>query len=380
MKVLIFGDVIVDKYIYGTSTRISPEAPVPVVKYQREVETLGGAGLVCENLKSLGVDVTLLETEQPKSIKTRIICDGHYVTRIDDDKDADSNAVLKNVLRSDFSQYEYVILSDYNKGVLTHSTQIIEHLNSQGCKVIVDPKRNRKYYEGAWLVKPNAKEYEEFGFKKHKGNIITTSANGAVSAKFQDETHFIIPEQVEVNDVTGAGDCFLAAFVYGLTQGKTIKQCLELATKGATESVKHLGTYILTVSDIENTIIFTNGVFDILHVGHLRLLNHARSLGNKLIVAINSDASVKRLKGETRPINCEEKRKEALQQLGMVDEVIIFNDDTPYNTIKQINPNIIVKGGDYTTKTVIGNDLAEVNIFPIVDNYSTTSIIKDIQK
>jgi D-beta-D-heptose 7-phosphate kinase/D-beta-D-heptose 1-phosphate adenosyltransferase len=201
-----------------------------------------------------------------------------------------------------------------------------------------------------------------------------------VSAKFQDETHFIIPEQVEVNDVTGAGDCFLAAFVYGLTQGKTIKQCLELATKGATESVKHLGTYILTVSDIENTIIFTNGVFDILHVGHLRLLNHARSLGNKLIVAINSDASVKRLKGETRPINCEEKRKEALQQLGMVDEVIIFNDDTPYNTIKQINPNIIVKGGDYTTKTVIGNDLAEVNIFPIVDNYSTTSIIKDIQK
>ena len=378
MKVLVLGDVIIDKYIYGTSTRISPEAPVPIVNLDRIKTSLGGAGLVVENLKSLGVDVTLAQTDQPRSTKTRIISDGHYVTRLDEDEKADSEAVLRNVLSSDFSSYEYVILSDYNKGVLTHSNRIIEHINSQGCKVIVDPKRHRKCYEGAWLVKPNAKEYKDFGFDKHKGNIITTNASGAIIAKFEDEKHFILPEQVEVNDVTGAGDCFLAAFVYGLTQNKSIKQCLELATKGATESVKHLGTYILSKTDLEDTIVFTNGCFDILHIGHLKLLRHARSLGNRLVVAINSDASVKRLKGETRPINSQETRKETLEQLGIVDEVIIFDEDTPYEKIKEVNPNIIVKGGDYTVETVVGNDLAEVVIFPKVEGYSTTQTIKDI--
>ena len=165
MKVLVFGDVIIDKYIYGTSERISPEAPVPVVKYQREVETLGGAGLVYENLKSLGVDVTLLQTEQPRSIKTRVICDGHYITRIDDDKVADGTAMLSNVLRSDFSEYDYVILSDYNKGVLDESLKIIEHLNKFNCKIIVDPKEHANQYKGAWLVKPNNVEFIKFGFK-----------------------------------------------------------------------------------------------------------------------------------------------------------------------------------------------------------------------
>ena len=120
MKVLVLGDVIIDKYIYGTSTRISPEAPVPIVNLDNIKTSLGGAGLVVENLKSLGVDVTLEQTGQPRSTKTRIISDGHYVTRLDEDEKADSEAVLRNVLSSDFSPYEYVILSDYNKGVLTH--------------------------------------------------------------------------------------------------------------------------------------------------------------------------------------------------------------------------------------------------------------------
>ncbi len=378
MKVLVLGDVIIDKYIYGTSTRISPEAPVPIVNLDNIKTSLGGAGLVVENLKSLGVDVTLEQTGQPRSTKTRIISDGHYVTRLDEDEKADSEAVLRNVLSSDFSPYEYVILSDYNKGVLTHSNRIIEHINSQGCKVIVDPKRHRKCYEGAWLVKPNAKEYKDFGFDKHKGNIITTNANGAVSAKFEDETHFIIPEQVEVNDVTGAGDCFLAAFVYGLTQSKSIKQCLELATKGATESVKHLGTYILSKTDLEDTVVFTNGVFDILHIGHLKLLRHAKTLGNRLIVGINSDSSVKRLKGDLRPINGEDTRKESLLELGFVDDVIVFEEDTPLQAITKLEPDIIVKGGDYTFDTVVGNHLAEVVIFPTVEGHSTSATIKKI--
>ena len=128
MKVLVFGDIITDKYIYGTSSRISPEAPVPVVNITNSATSLGGAGLVFENLKSLGVDVTLFDTMQPRSTKTRIISDGHYITRLDEDEQADGEVVLKQVIDTDFSQYEYVILSDYNKGVLDNAKQIIEHI------------------------------------------------------------------------------------------------------------------------------------------------------------------------------------------------------------------------------------------------------------
>ena len=225
MKVLVLGDVISDKYIYGTSERLSPEAPVPVVNYQREVETLGGAGLVYENLKSLGVDVTLFETEQPSSIKTRVICDGHYVTRIDDDKHADSTLVLETIELQDFSEYEYVILSDYNKGVLDESLEIIKHINRFNCKIIVDPKEHAKHYKDAWLIKPNHSEFTKFGFTSWQGNIITTNAGNNVVATIDNVDYNIPVEPVEVSDVTGAGDCFLAAFVYGLTKQYNHKHC-----------------------------------------------------------------------------------------------------------------------------------------------------------
>lgn len=373
-KVLIIGDVIVDKYVYGTSTRLSPEAPIPIVTYQHTEEKLGGAGLVYENLKSLGVDVELLDLSCPRSVKTRIICDGHYITRIDDDHiTTGSWDIIKN---REFSDYEYVILSDYNKGVLDQAYNIIHHLNSFGCKVIVDPKRQAMHYEGAWLVKPNSKEFKELRFDQWAGNIITTRADKSVDATIDGKTYCIIPEQVEVADVTGAGDCFLAAFVYALTIGKDISTCLEMATDAATESVKHVGTYILSKKDFEEYVVFTNGVFDILHKGHFELLKQARSLGTKLVVGINSDASVKRLKGENRPINNELTRVEQLEALPWVDEVFVFNDDTPYNLIKRLKPALIVKGGDYTVETVVGNDLAPVHIVPTVEGYSTTRIIE----
>jgi D-beta-D-heptose 7-phosphate kinase/D-beta-D-heptose 1-phosphate adenosyltransferase len=378
MKVLVFGDIIIDKYIYGTSERLSPEAPVPVVKHLREVESLGGAGLVYENLKSLGIDVTLLQTEQPSSIKTRVICDGHYVTRIDDDNHADSKAVLRNVLRSNFSQWDYVILSDYNKGVLDESLAIIEHINKFNCKIIVDPKEYASQYKGAWLVKPNYSEFTKFGFNDWKGNIITTNAGNNVVASIEDEVYNVPVEDVEVSDVTGAGDCFLAAFVYGLTKQYNYKRCIELAVKGSREAVKHVGTHTLTVSDLEERIVFTNGCFDILHTGHFELLAEAKSLGGKLIVGINSDESVRRFKGPKRPINNVNTRKKQLELLPWVDEVIVFDEDTPYRLIKEVVPHVIVKGGDYTVEQVVGHDLAEVHIVSTVEGYSTTNIIERI--
>lgn len=377
MKVLVIGDVIIDKYIYGTSERLSPEAPVPVVKHLHEVETLGGAGLVYENLKSLGVNVTLMESDHGyRSVKTRVICDGHYVTRIDNDKRASGNAVLADVLSNDFSQYEYVILSDYDKGVLDNAKEIIAHINTFGCKVLVDPKRPAGYYEGAWLIKPNMLEESQYGFGQHHWNWIVTDAKGPVRARINKVMYTVEPEQVEVSDVTGAGDCFLAAFVYGLTTGYEHKRCLELAVKGATEAVKHVGTHTLTVSDLEERIVFTNGCFDILHTGHFELLAEAKSLGGKLIVGINSDDSVRRFKGPKRPINNVNNRKKQLELLPWVDEVIVFDEDTPYRLIKEVVPHVIVKGGDYTVEQVVGHDLADVHLVPTVEGYSTTQIIE----
>ena len=379
VKVLVIGDIIIDKYIYGTSTRLSPEAPVPVVSQERTVETVGGAGLVYENLKSLGIDFTLYQYDQPKSVKTRVMCDGHYVTRIDNDYHANGKEILDDILNKDFQWYDYVVLSDYSKGVLSHSYEIIQHVNKFGCKVLVDPKDHYTLYEGAWLVKPNEKEFTELDFDLWKGNIIVTHAGNNVHAIINKKSYNIPVETVEVSDVTGAGDCFLAAFVYGLTRDYDYKKCLELAVKGSRKSVQQVGTYILQQRDLEERVVFTNGVFDILHKGHFELLNEARSLGDRLIVGINSDASVKRLKGETRPVNDVTKRIAQLEMLPWIDEVVVFEEDTPYELITKIKPHVIVKGGDYTVETVVGHDLAEVHLVQTVEGYSTTKIIEAAQ-
>lgn len=375
MKVFIIGDIIIDKYIYGTSTRLSPEAPVPVVTQERTIETAGGAGLVYENLKSLGVDVTLYEYDQPKSIKTRVMCDGHYVTRIDNDYYTNSDEILEDILKQNFSEYTYVILSDYNKGVLDNSNDIIAHLNSFDCKVIVDPKTHAHHYDGAWLVKPNAKEFQEY-FINWQGNIITTRASDSVIAKIDNEVYEVPVQPVEVSDVTGAGDCFMAAFVYALTKEYDYQKALELAVQGSTESVKHVGTYILTEKDLKKKVVFTNGCFDVLHKGHLTLLKEARMQGDKLIVGLNSDDSVKHLKGALRPFNDVETRMEQLLLIPYVDEVIVFDDKTPYELIKELKPDLIVKGGDYTVEEIVGHDLAPVHIVPTVKGYSTTKILE----
>lgn len=375
-KVLVIGDVIIDKYIYGTSTRISPEAPVPVITYKSEQESKGGAGLVYENLKSLGVDVTLFETSGEKSVKTRIICDGHYVTRIDDDAHTNGLDVLKQVLSTDFASYDYVVLSDYNKGTLDESLKIIEHINTFGCKIIVDPKEHATQYKGAWLVKPNNSEFIKFGFNAWNGNIITTQAGNNVTATIDNVKYDIAVDPVEVSDVTGAGDCFLAGFVYALTKEYNYEKSLKLAVRGSTESVKHVGTHILTEKDLKKRTVFTNGCFDVLHTGHLTLLKEAKSLGDKLVVGLNSDASVKNNKGADRPFNNIHVRREQLLLIPYVDDVIIFEQDTPYELIKELEPDLIVKGGDYTVEEIVGHDLAPVHIVPTVEGHSTSKILE----
>ena len=378
MKVAVIGDVIVDRYIYGSAERLSPEAPVPVVKQQNIVLKHGGAGNLFDNLESLGVDTDLIIFGQKNSIKTRVFCDGHYVTRIDEDFYADGDAILTSILNRDFSEYTYVILSDYGKGVLDRSREIISHISKFGCKVIVDPKKHWSEYSGAWLIKPNESEYTKFGFDSWKHNIITTRSNGSIVSCFDGTRLITDVEPVEVSDVTGAGDCFLAAFVYGLTKNYSYKKCLDIAAQAASISVTHSGTYVLNPEDVEQKIVFTNGCFDILHRGHIEYLEQSKALGSQLIVGLNSDASVKRLKGPSRPINNEDDRKHALLALRCIDKVIIFDEDTPHDLIKYIKPDIITKGGDYKPEDVIGNELADVIILPYVKDYSTTKIVSKL--
>lgn len=379
MRVAVIGDQIIDRYIYGTATRLSPEAPIPVVKQERVVDKQGGASNLYENLVSLGVECDFVNLLAKPSVKTRVFCDGHYVTRIDDDHIADSNVAWDIIRSLDFTGYDYVVLSDYNKGALDRSREIIAHVTKFGCKVIVDPKRHVSEYQGAWLIKPNLKEYFDFGFNTVVGlNTIVTSSSDEVTAHIDGKIYRIDPEQVEVADVTGAGDCFLAALIYGLTKGYNHRKCLELATRAATESVKHIGTYMLKLEDVEQKVVFTNGCFDILHRGHIEYLEQSKKLGHKLVVGLNSDASVKRLKGDSRPINNENDRYKALKALRCVDEVYIFEEDTPYKLIKIVEPDIITKGGDYKPEDVIGNDLADVVILPYVENYSTTNIVSKL--
>ena len=322
----------------------------------------------------------MFETQGQVSVKTRIICDGHYVTRIDDDAQANGTEVLKQVQETNFSQYDYVLLSDYNKGVLDEAREIIKHINTFNCKIIVDPKENQWFYEGAWLVKPNYSEFESLEFDNWQGNIITTNAGEEVIATIDGKRYEVPVDNLEVADVTGAGDCFLASFVYALTKGYNYEKAIKIAVQGSTESVKHAGTYILKKADLEETIIFTNGVFDILHTGHLKLLEYAKSKGNKLIVGINSDESVKRLKGSNRPVNNHMLRKEQLLALPWVDEVHIFKEDTPLELMNWLNPDLIIKGGDYIIKTVVGHEKFNVEIFPTVEGKSTTSIIEKMKK
>jgi D-beta-D-heptose 7-phosphate kinase/D-beta-D-heptose 1-phosphate adenosyltransferase len=378
MKVCIIGDVVIDRYIYGSVERLSPEAPIPIIKHESRDEALGGAGNLYQNLINLDIDVdSLLHLSFPRSVKTRIICGKTHMARIDDDKFSDGDEVLELIRHINFSRYDYVILSDYDKGVAKHSREIIKHISAFGCRVIVDPKKDASEYEGAWLVKPNASEYDKFGFKDWKSNIIKTSAGDKVEARIDGITYTIDVDKADVSDVTGAGDCFLAAFVYGLTKKYSYKECLELAVRGATKSVEYVGTYVLNKKDIE-TVVFTNGCFDILHPGHMNFLQDARKLGTKLIVGLNTDESIKRIKGESRPINDTQTRINNLLRLGLADEIRVFNEDTPYELIKKIQPDIIVKGGDYTPDQVVGNDLAEVVILPYLEGFSTTAILEKV--
>ena len=389
-------------------------------------------------LESINIktDNIIMQEDRKTSKKSRVIAVSQQVLRYDNESknDIDSVSVNKilNSLANDISSYDIVVLSDYAKGVLTDELcqGIINAAKKSDVKVLVDPKGSDfSKYRGAYLLTPNKKEavlstgieiVDDRSLKsalvKLKAecdlglSLITLSEDGI--ATYDDEVKIFPTVAKEVFDVTGAGDTVIASIAFALSVGKSIEDTAAFANLAAGVVVGKIGSATVTIDEIEEyeaslhkstsdahiktfdeiktivdryrangkKVVFTNGCFDILHVGHVKYLQVAKSFGDILIVGLNSDESVSRLKGPTRPVNIAEDRAYLLAALEAVDFVVPFGEDTPYNLIKMIEPDVLVKGGDYEGKEVIGTEFAgELKLVDFVDGKSTTKTIEKIQ-
>lgn len=410
---------------------------------QVDVISVIGACHIADELRELLSDIgvsgqyLLTQSDRITSKKSRIIASQQQVIRYDQESSDNINQKTETELLSNLSQiieqYEIVLLSDYGKGVLTKSltSNIIKLANQHRKKVLVDPKgTDYSKYQGAYLLTPNKKEASlatgipinnsdslTQAIKQLKNqcdltvSLITLSEDGI--AFYDESLHLQETVAKEVFDVTGAGDTVLASLGYALARGDDIKEAVRFANLAAGVVVGKVGSATVSLDEVNNyqfslsvqnfeqrikthseisllakslkyqgkKIVFSNGCFDILHRGHTQYLNQAKKFGDVLILGLNSDASVKRLKGQNRPIHSQEDRAYILASLESVDFVVIFDEDTPYELIKSIAPNILVKGGDYKGMQVVGQEFAdELKLIQFVAGKSTTKTIKKIQQ
>lgn len=463
-KILVIGDLMIDNYLWGSSDRISPEAPVPVINVNSESSVLGGAGNVINNLHALGADVNVLsvvgicetseelikllkkiqvdtqnlviEKNRVTSKKTRIIASQQQVIRYDVECSDEISEISQNSIIKRFKKivlnYDLILLSDYGKGLLTlNLTQkIISIAKEHNKRVLVDPKGlNYEKYSGAFLLTPNKKEASEatkinlnnrnnieLAIKNLKKDcdltvsLITLSEEGV--AIFDNELRIHPTAAIEVFDVTGAGDTVLASLGFAIACNIEIDEAVKFANLASGVVVGKIGSATVTHEEIEQyrsslnctssqeliktwkemafisetlrnqkkKIVFTNGCFDILHIGHIKYLEEAKKLGDILVIGLNSDKSVERLKGESRPINSQFSRSYILASLEVVDYVVLFDQDTPLDLIKLINPDVLVKGGDYKGENIIGQDIVkEIKILKLIEGFSTSKTIERIK-
>lgn len=407
-----------------------------------DVISVIGNDSVANELKSLleKIDVPtsnlVVENNRKTSKKSRLIASQQQVLRYDmesiDDINENSHKQIIQTLEKNIDKYSSIILSDYGKGVLTTNLtkEIIKIANKNSIKVLVDPKgKDYSKYKGSYTLTPNKKEAMEAtnidikdesslieALKSLKTqcelevSLITLSEQGI--AIFDDELTIKPTVAREVYDVTGAGDTVIASIAFALGNNLDIKDAIYFANLAAGVVVGKIGSATTTLDEIYEyeyslhksnstshiktfdeiktlasklhnqgkKIVFTNGCFDILHVGHVKYLEVAKSYGDVLILGLNADSSVRKLKGPTRPINTQDDRAYILASLESVDYVVIFEEETPYELIKLIKPHVLVKGGDYEGKEVVGQDIAdELKLVQFVDGKSTTNTIKRIQ-
>ncbi len=462
-SILVIGDVMLDRYYTGDTHRISPEAPVPVVKIGDSNDIVGGAANVALNAITLNAKTSLLGicgndsnadilnqslissgiicklhrvSDKPTITKTRIMSRHQQLIRLDKEE-CFSEIDLQNFIDNCLPQivgHKVVVLSDYAKGAINYPESIIAECNKNSIPVLIDPKgKDYSKYKGATILTPNMFEFEEVvGECKSEEEIVskaymlieqlalgaillTRSEKGMILFELGELPIYFAAQARDVFDVTGAGDTVIATLATCLAAGASMKQSAKIANIAAGIVVLKMGTATVSIGEIhdvlnnvsanQNTsvvgteelcaliksahdtnekIVMTNGCFDILHPGHVSYLQKAKEQGDRLIVAVNSDNSVKRLKGEERPINNLESRMAVLAGLSSIDWVVSFSEDTPEILISTLLPDVLVKGGDYTVEQVAGastviSNGGEVKILNFEVGCSTSAIVKSIQ-
>ena len=455
--ILVIGDLILDEYLFGTINRINPEAPVPVlnISNNKREHRLGGAANTANNVAALGAKCTvigqvgndkfkepmielfnqanintfLIERDDLTTIKkTRLVAQNQQALRVDfeDPKPIESEHVKQIITFINANQFDMILLSDYNKGMLTK--ELTEELKKLDIQIVVDPKpSNMMLFKDSFVIAPNIKEAKEITNSNNSSTelskliaekynthvIITQGPNGTSSYnKDTNEYHHLPTKAQEVYDVSGAGDTFTATLTLALAAHAELYEATQIANHAAGIVVGKFGTSTLTLEELKSSfngkhskvktreelvkivkklksegkiIVTTNGTYDILHVGHTKLLNTAKSFGDILILAINTDDSTKRYKGPTRPINNETDRVELVANLSAVDYVVLFDEDTPKELLDKLKPNIHVKGGDYKPKALIESNIVrkhggEIKIVKLVEGKSSTNTITKIME
>ncbi|CAN7709941.1 bifunctional D-glycero-beta-D-manno-heptose-7-phosphate kinase/D-glycero-beta-D-manno-heptose 1-phosphate adenylyltransferase HldE [Pseudomonas solani] len=459
--VLVVGDVMLDRYWHGGTSRISPEAPVPVVRVDQIEDRPGGAANVALNIAALGAPAALVgvtgEDEaaasllaslgaagvdarfqriatQPTIVKLRVMSRHQQLLRMDFEEpfETDAEALAAEVERL-LSGVKVLVLSDYGKGALKNHQALIQAARRKGIPVLADPKgKDFGIYRGASLITPNLNEFEtivgrctdeadlvakgaQLMRELDLGALLVTRGEHGMTLLRPDQPALHLPARArEVFDVTGAGDTVISTLAASLAAGEDLPQAVALANLAAGIVVGKLGTAAISAPELRRAvqreqgsergvlsldqlllaiedarahgekIVFTNGCFDILHAGHVTYLEQARAQGDRLVLAVNDDASVSRLKGPGRPINSVDRRMAVLAGLGAVDWVVSFSEDTPERLLGQVKPDILVKGGDYGIEQVVGADIVkayggEVRVLGLVENSSTTAIVEKIR-
>jgi D-beta-D-heptose 7-phosphate kinase/D-beta-D-heptose 1-phosphate adenosyltransferase len=460
--VVVAGDVMLDQYLFGATSRISPEAPVPVVHVDSSDDRAGGAANVAVNLAALGVATQLIGivgqdaagevlerilgarhiacnfvrvADQPTITKTRVQSRGQQLIRLDrEEKSLLPNTGVAEALKKAVPGAGAVVLSDYDKGALADVRSMIQLCREAGVPVLVDPKgTDFSKYRGASVLTPNLSEFEAVaGHARSDADLvargqvlleeldllallITRSEKGMLLLERDGEPLFLSAQAREVFDVTGAGDTVIATLAGAVASGQVLAAAAALANIAAGLVVRKIGVATVTPSEIriamhqrgqggggvvspaelvqlvaeargqKARVVMTNGCFDILHAGHVAYLEEAKSLGDRLIVAVNDDESVRRLKGEARPINPLEDRMLVLAGLAAVDWVVPVSEDTPASLIESVLPDVLVKGGDYRPdelaggKAVLANN-GEVRVLAFHDGRSTTGMIERMKR
>ncbi len=461
-QILVVGDLMLDRYWHGPTSRISPEAPVPVVKVEDQQDRVGGAGNVALNIAALGAGVRVVGVvgrdeaaavlksrleaagiqallteakDKPTITKLRVISRQQQLIRLDFEEpyDAEDAAGIVGEVEQLLPHVQVMVLSDYAKGALHSPGELIALARAVGIPVLVDPKGDDfSRYKGATLLTPNIVELEavvgacdseeelsikglaliaELGLE---ALLVTRGEKGMTLLRAGHKELHLPARAREVYDVTGAGDTVIAVLAAALTAGESLPEAVTLANLAASIVVGKSGTAAVSAPELRRAlqlekgsergvvnanqlltdtedaraggekVVFTNGCFDLLHAGHVAYLEQARALGDRLIVAINDDESVRRLKGEGRPINTVARRMAVLAGLEAVDWVVSYSEDTPEPLLSLIKPDVLVKGGDYDKHGVVGWEIVEeyggeVRALDFMDDCSTTAMVKKIQ-